>query len=70
MAASVRVCVCLDNLAGLRLFFGSLERVTATIVRSHASVHSLLQIVQKRNDLQLLSIFFVVTALFRIWMSH
>lgn len=64
----VCVCVrmCVDNLAGLRLFFNGLERVTATIARSHASVRSLLQNVQKKNDLQLLSMFFVVTALFRV----
>lgn len=63
------MCVCPQFGAGLRpvfFFFNSLERVTATIARSHASVHSLLQHVQKKNDLQLLSMFSVVTALFGV----
>lgn len=63
------VCVSTIWLAfGFFFFFllNSLERVTATIARSHASVRSLLQNVQKKNDLQLLSMFFVVTALFRV----
>lgn len=67
ICTSMRVCVCVYWQFGWpSAFFNGLDRVTATIARSHASFHSLLQHVQKKNDLQLLSMFFVVTALFGV----
>ncbi len=60
------LCVCVNNLAGLQLFLDRLERVTVTIARSHASVCSLLKNVLEKNDLQLLSMFSVVTGLFGV----